>query len=112
MIVTARLSTDYTIRGEKLELRKGRPVTVSAEIGQLLIERGFADAAGAAPATEEAPSRIDDILAGKVNDIARDVAEGIHDDALEEIEKAESAGKNRKGIHEAIAARREVLDAE
>lgn len=62
-------------------------------------------AADAAPPDDE----LAEILAQNVGDVASEIAEGDHDNYLEALGKAEKAGEDRKGIHRAIARRRDEL---
>lgn len=49
---------------------------------------------------------VPELLAGTVDFIRAALATETWDDLLDEIESTETAGKNRKGVHEAVAARR------
>lgn len=112
MRVTASVSMDYSIRSEVIELREGRAIDVSAEIGDLLVARGFAVAGSGGAAPEPLAADVPSILAGTVRDVAEEIASGAHDDILDELAAAEQSGKDRAGIHGAIAARQEELEAE
>lgn len=49
---------------------------------------------------------VPELLAGTVDFIRGALATETWDDLLDEIEATETAGKNRKGVHEAVASRR------
>jgi hypothetical protein len=112
MRVTAAVSMDYSIRGQTLALRAGQTLDLSAEIGELLIARGFVAAGGSGTVPLPVAADVPSILAGTVADIKAEIAGGAHDAILGELADAESAGKDRAGIHSAIAARQEELEGE
>lgn len=51
---------------------------------------------------------VSELLAGTVPLVAAALATETWDDLLDDLDQAERAGKDRKGVHEAIAARRAV----
>lgn len=118
MRITALQSMDYSIRGRVLPLRAGADLDVSEDLAELLIERGFAELPSESEPAPEGPyveahdqDELEAFLAGTVEEVGAVIPDIEDVEDLDELEQREQAGKARKGVLEAIGARRaELLD--
>lgn len=127
--ITGLVDMDFDARGHRIEIRPGKTISAPEAIAELAIERGYAELAGEAEAAEAPPEAesldsseggedkkweidVAAVLAATVDVITEAIEDGELDGVLDELEDGENdRSRPRKGVHDAIAARRLELES-